>query len=121
MLHARPNLNGDTPETFDDTGYNIRLAAEKMRAALMSARECTHLRNYQTTDPDLRVFDVARLEGYILDALCELGRAHSHPQTQEWTDALQVLTDRTHMRVQHAPRPASGALTAPGEESGAGA
>ena len=66
MLHARPNLNGDTPETFSDTGYNIRLAAEKMRAALMSARECIHLRNYQTTDPDLRVFDVARLEGYIL-------------------------------------------------------
>lgn len=66
MIHARPNLNGDIPATFDDTGYNIRLAAEKMRAALMAARECLHGRNYQTTDPDLRVFDIARLEGYIL-------------------------------------------------------
>ncbi|WP_353813999.1 BTAD domain-containing putative transcriptional regulator [Agromyces sp. SYSU T00266] len=45
------------------------------------------------------------LEGYILAALCELGRAHGHPQTQEWTDALGVLTDRTRMRVQHAPGP----------------
>jgi len=47
------------------------------------------------------------LEGYILDALCELGRAHGHPQTQEWTDALELLTDRTQMQVQHAPRPIS--------------
>jgi hypothetical protein len=44
------------------------------------------------------------LEGYILDALCELGRAHGHPQPKEWTEALEVLTDRTRMRVQHAPR-----------------
>ena len=42
------------------------------------------------------------LEGYILDALCELGRRHGHPQTQSWTEALEVLTDRTQMWVQHA-------------------
>ena len=45
------------------------------------------------------------LEGYILDALRELGRAHRHPRTEEWTEALNVLVDRTGMRVQHAPRP----------------
>jgi DNA-binding SARP family transcriptional activator len=42
------------------------------------------------------------LEGYILDALCELGRSHAHPKTETWIDALEVLTDRTRMRVQHA-------------------
>ena len=46
------------------------------------------------------------LEGYILDALCELGRTHGHPQTQSWTDTLAVLTDRTRMCVQHATAPA---------------
>ena len=50
------------------------------------------------------------LEGYILDALCELGRTHGHPQTQSWTDALQVLTDRTRMWVQHATAPAPAIL-----------
>ncbi|WP_344065576.1 BTAD domain-containing putative transcriptional regulator [Microbacterium pumilum] len=42
------------------------------------------------------------LEGYILDALCELGRAHGHPRTTDWIDALEVLTDRTRMRVGRA-------------------
>jgi hypothetical protein len=66
MLHARPNLNGNAPSDFSDTGYNLFSAAQKMRAALIEVRELLHLRNYQTTDPDLRVFDVARLESYIL-------------------------------------------------------
>lgn len=66
MLHARPNLNGDIPATFDDTGYNIRLAAEKMRAALISARACLHGRNYQRGNVEgLRDRDLVRLEGYI--------------------------------------------------------
>lgn len=45
------------------------------------------------------------LEGYILDALCELGRAHGHPETESWTAALQMLVDRTRMRVRRAAEP----------------
>lgn len=45
------------------------------------------------------------LEGYILDALCTLGRAHGHPQTPQWTEALQLLTDRTRMRVHGVGAP----------------
>lgn len=45
------------------------------------------------------------LEGYILDALCELGRKHGHPRTASWVEALDVLTDRTRMRVRHATTP----------------
>jgi DNA-binding SARP family transcriptional activator len=42
------------------------------------------------------------LEGYILDALCELGRAHGHPEADRWTEALELLVDRTRMRVRRA-------------------
>lgn len=45
------------------------------------------------------------LEGYILQALCELGRRHGHPETASWADALDLLTDRTRMWVQRAAAP----------------
>jgi hypothetical protein len=38
------------------------------------------------------------LDGYILDALCELGRRHAHPETRAWVEAMQNLASRTGMR-----------------------
>ncbi|KRC61249.1 hypothetical protein ASE14_10095 [Agromyces sp. Root81] len=44
------------------------------------------------------------LEGYILEALGELGRRHGHPQTPSWVEALDLLTDRTRMWVGRRSR-----------------
>jgi len=38
------------------------------------------------------------LDGYILDAQCELGRRHAHPDTRAWVEAMQTLASRTGMR-----------------------
>jgi DNA-binding SARP family transcriptional activator len=38
------------------------------------------------------------LDGYILDALCELGRRHGHPETGSWVETLRNLASRTGMR-----------------------
>jgi tetratricopeptide (TPR) repeat protein len=38
------------------------------------------------------------LDAYILDALCDLGRRHGHPETMRWIDALRTLASRTSMR-----------------------
>jgi hypothetical protein len=38
------------------------------------------------------------LDGYILDAQCELGRRHGHPDTRAWVESMQDLTARTGMR-----------------------
>ena len=38
------------------------------------------------------------LDAYILDALCDLGRRHRHPDTQRWVEALRELASRTGMR-----------------------
>jgi tetratricopeptide (TPR) repeat protein len=38
------------------------------------------------------------LEAHILDALCELGRRHAHPDTQTWIEEMSDLTSRTGMR-----------------------
>jgi DNA-binding SARP family transcriptional activator len=38
------------------------------------------------------------LDGYILDAQCELGRRHGHADTAEWVQALRDLASRTGMR-----------------------
>jgi DNA-binding SARP family transcriptional activator len=38
------------------------------------------------------------LDAYILDALCDLGRRHRHPDTRRWVDALRELASRTGMR-----------------------
>lgn len=38
------------------------------------------------------------LDGYILDALCELGRRHAHPDTRTWVETMQNLASRTGMR-----------------------
>ena len=38
------------------------------------------------------------LDAHILDALCDLGRRHHHPETGRWVDAMRELTSRTGMR-----------------------
>ena len=38
------------------------------------------------------------LDGYILDAQCELGRRHDHPATKVWVEAMRALAARTGMR-----------------------
>jgi DNA-binding SARP family transcriptional activator len=38
------------------------------------------------------------LDGYILDALCDLGLRHEHPKTPNWVDTMRDLTSRTGMR-----------------------
>ena len=38
------------------------------------------------------------LDGYILDAQCELGLRHSHPGTRAWVETMQTLASRTGMR-----------------------
>jgi DNA-binding SARP family transcriptional activator len=38
------------------------------------------------------------LDGYILEAQCELGRRHGHPDTRRWIETLQELAARTGMR-----------------------
>ena len=38
------------------------------------------------------------LDVHILDALCEIGRRHGHPQTAAWADAMLDRASRTGMR-----------------------
>lgn len=38
------------------------------------------------------------LDVYILDALCDLGRRHEHPETRSWVDAMQELASKTGMK-----------------------
>ena len=38
------------------------------------------------------------LDAYILDALCEVGRRHDHPETLTWVTSMRALASRTSMR-----------------------
>jgi tetratricopeptide (TPR) repeat protein len=38
------------------------------------------------------------LDGYILDARCELGRRHRHPETSRWVEMMRELASRTGMK-----------------------
>lgn len=75
--NARPNRNGDTPETFGQHGRKISNLARSLRTALADARaDCLHGRNYQTVDegqpPQLmskRDQDLARVDAYLTAAL----------------------------------------------------
>jgi len=49
-------------------------------------------RSNRVTDP------YVWLDAHILDALCTLGRRHSHPQTAHWVVAMRELATRTGMR-----------------------
>ena len=38
------------------------------------------------------------LDAHILDALCDLGFRHEHPETRIWVDAMRKLASRTGMK-----------------------
>ncbi|MBA2952483.1 SARP family transcriptional regulator [Nocardioides sp. MAH-18] len=38
------------------------------------------------------------LDAHILDAMCDLGRTHGHPETRTWIDTLRELASRAGMR-----------------------
>jgi len=38
------------------------------------------------------------LDGHILEAQCELGQRHGHPDTGAWVEALRKLASRSGMR-----------------------
>jgi hypothetical protein len=38
------------------------------------------------------------LDGYILDALCNLGVDHGHPDTARWVETMRHLASRTGMK-----------------------
>lgn len=38
------------------------------------------------------------LDGYILDAQCEMGRRHGHPETGSWAAVMRSLASRTGMK-----------------------
>ncbi|WP_127503969.1 BTAD domain-containing putative transcriptional regulator [Actinoplanes solisilvae] len=58
------------------------------------------------------------LDAHILDAQCDLGRRHGHPDVTLWADTLLRLASRTGMRemtvraLRHSGDPASAALLA---------
>lgn len=60
------------------------------------------------------------LDGYILDAQCDLGRRHDHPETGAWVETLRTLASRSGMReltlrsLQHGA-----ALGRPGDSTAA--
>jgi hypothetical protein len=78
MLNAKPNRNGDTPETFKRHGRAVHAAANALTEALATMRsEVMHGRNYQTSsNPEAaRHVDMARVDSYLTAALAvsELG------------------------------------------------
>jgi hypothetical protein len=38
------------------------------------------------------------LDGYILDAQCDIGRRHGHPDTKVWVESMRLLASRCGMR-----------------------
>ena len=50
------------------------------------------VRSSRLTDPYIW------LDAYILDAQCDLGRRHSHPETAVWVGLLSALASRTGMK-----------------------
>jgi DNA-binding SARP family transcriptional activator len=62
--------------------------AERAFALLADARARCH----RLADP------YVWLDAYILDAQCELGRRHGHPDTKAWVETMRTLTSRTGMK-----------------------
>jgi DNA-binding SARP family transcriptional activator len=67
-----------------DAGGETELAFEKLHDA--------RARTTRLADP------YVWLDAHILDAMCELGRRHGHPETRTWVATLRELASRTGMR-----------------------
>jgi DNA-binding SARP family transcriptional activator len=70
-----------------------------IRALLDARARCNRL-----ADP------YAWLDVHILDALCEMGRRHEHPQTAAWVEAMHDRASRTGMRELTVRAMAHGAM-----------
>lgn len=76
------------------SGRGVALAAEangetdRALAGLLDARE----RGNRSADT------YVWLDAYILDALCEVGLRHGHPDASSWVSRMRALTDRSGMR-----------------------
>jgi tetratricopeptide (TPR) repeat protein len=67
-------------EAAEDTGRAFALLSD------------AHARANRLADP------YVWLDGYILDAQCELGRRHHHPDTTAWVETMRNLASRSGMR-----------------------
>lgn len=63
MIHARPNLNGNSPDDFKRHALAINAACDKVAEVLRDAQaELFNGRNYQTVEDDLaRAKDITAL------------------------------------------------------------
>jgi hypothetical protein len=82
-------LSGDSPSVrAKATTYLGSVHSDLAIETLLDART----RSNRLADP------YVWLDAHILDALCELGLRHGHPDTRSWSDAMRELTSRTGMR-----------------------
>jgi hypothetical protein len=75
-MNARPHLNGNSPESFQDAGWKLHTIAKTAKTSMRDALcEITHGRNYQgvpcLTAKTARDADLARI-AKINDALNDL-------------------------------------------------
>ena len=62
-MHAKPNLNGNTPADFIKHGKAVLEAAQALRTAVSQASgDCLHGRNYQTVDTPRASRDADHME-----------------------------------------------------------
>ena len=63
MLNAKPNMNGNSAQSFKDVGRSVHSAALELESILCDVNEIVHGRNYQNvSNPNVsRDQDVKRL------------------------------------------------------------
>lgn len=63
MIHATPNMNGNSSQSFKEVGRSVHSAALELEGVLRDVNEIVHGRNYQTvSNPNVsRDQDVKRL------------------------------------------------------------
>lgn len=68
MIHAKPNLNGDTAETFTNKAIKINTLVGQLEEELLSLKaDVFHARNYQTHEDAVakRNADIAELQAVM--------------------------------------------------------
>lgn len=67
MLNARPNMNGNSSESFKTVARNIHSSTLDLEFALQETNEILHGRNYQTVDnpASKRDMDLKRLHAAL--------------------------------------------------------
>ena len=75
MLHAEPQLNGNSRRDFGTTAMALQIARDRLADALKTMHEnVLHGRNYQHTAPEMRHKDLSELAplALALDRLDQL-------------------------------------------------